>query len=196
MARYNLSPHQPLPDMYAAGFLPQRNDQKYFYFDTSCRCHLKNFSLTSENRRILRKTEQFTFAFENIYFTSEIKIQINNWLRQLKWDFPMSSVKTIFTNHIFNKLYVWKLNDRVVAYSVCLFDQNISHIAYVFYDPEFGHGDLPIRLVLQFVIDSHDQNLEFAYLGRFSRDNGYYKRNLPGFEYFREGSWTSDLSRL
>lgn len=192
MTKYNLVSELSLTETYAKGWLPQRNDKYKYYQESSCRSNLNNFKLSSENRRILRKISGFTYTrsiLDKFNFSIDTKKQIYNWIKNLGWDFPISSVKTIFTSHIFNQLYIWKLNNRVVAYSLCLFAENISHIGYVFYDPEFTHGDLPIGMVLQFIIDSHDQHLDFAYLGRFSNSAGYYKRNLPGFEYFENNIW-------
>jgi arginyl-tRNA--protein-N-Asp/Glu arginylyltransferase len=175
---FNIKNNLSIEENYNNGLLPQRNDATVFYSDTSCRSNLQNFQLSSENRRILRKTENFKFQKVPIYFNLEIQKQIFAWLKGLGWDFPISSVKYIFTKHIFNQLYIWTLDDKVVAYSICYFSESISHIAYVFYNPEFSHSDLPIRLVLQTIIDSHDLGLKYCYLGRFSN----YKRNMPGFE--------------
>ena len=185
MTQYNISNSQSIEDNYLLGLLPQRNDKNKFYQDSSCRSNLADLNLSSENRRILRKTDHFSSATSPISFDLHIQKQIFQWLKVLKWDFPISSVKYIFTKHIFNYMYTWILNNKIVAYSVCYFDKNISHIGYVFYDPSLSHGDLPIRLVLQFVIDSHDKNLKYAYLGRFSP----YKKNMPGFEYFTNNQW-------
>jgi len=184
---YNLKNQNTIEENYALGLLPQRNDLHVFYQETSCRSNLSKFNLSSENRRILRKTEQFTFEVVPIFFNLDVQKQIFNWLKILKWDFPISSVKNIFTHHIFNYLYIWKLINEIVAYSICYFSATVSHIAYVFYNPQYSHSDLPIRLVLQTIIDSHQKNLEFCYLGRFSN----YKKNMPGFENFVNGQWTS-----
>jgi hypothetical protein len=186
MATYNLSPATSIEHCYQQGLLPQRNDNRKFYQDSSCRSNLANFRLSSENRRILRKTDSFSYTITPIYFNINVQKLIFQWLKKLKWEFPISSVKYVFTQHIFNYLYIWQLENKTVAYSVCFFDCNISHIGYVFYDPSLSHGDLPIRLVLQFVIDSHDKNLAYAYLGRFSP----YKKNMPGFEQFMTKEWT------
>ena len=188
MTQYNLHPSTDITTNYSLGFLPQRNDKNNFYFETSCRSNLSKYNLSSENRRILRKTEQFSYSKINLTdftFTPETQKQIFHWLKGLSWDFPISSVRTVFTNHIFNQLYIWKLDEQIVAYSICYFSENISHIAYVFYNPEYSHSDLPIRLSLQTIIDSHDQGLEYCYLGRFSN----YKRNFPGFENFENNQW-------
>lgn len=193
MALFNLTPKGTIEENYHNGLLPQRNSPQFWYQDSSSRSSLNNFQLSSENRRILNKTQEFTFdliPLKNFLWTPEIQIQIFSWLKELKWDFPISSVKAIFTNHIFNYLYIWKnSSDQVVAYSICYFSESISHIAYVFYQPEYSHGNLPIRLVLQTVIDSQNKGLKYCYLGRFSPDTGYYKRNMPGFEYFDNGNW-------
>lgn len=181
MAQYNLHLDQPIETNYNNGYLPQRNSADLFYQESSCRSNLANFILSSENRRIIRKTDQFTFTkipLKDFSYTPEVQKQINQWIKQLGWDFPISSVKTIFTKHIFNYLYVWKLDEKIVAYSICYFSESISHIAYVFYDPQYSHSDLPIRLVLQTIVDSRELGLKYCYLGRFSN----YKRNMPGFE--------------
>jgi arginyl-tRNA--protein-N-Asp/Glu arginylyltransferase len=189
MTQYNLSDNLSLGEKYHRGQLPQRNSISMFYQDSSCRSNLAAFSLSSENRRIIRKTDHFTYEFGPIHYDLPIQKRIFGWLKLLQWDFPISSVKTVFTRHIFNQLYTWKENEQIVAYSVCYFDEHLSHIAYVFYDPKYHHSDLPIRLVLQTVIDSQHLGLQYCYLGRFSSTIGYYKRNMPGFEYFHHNQW-------
>lgn len=193
MPQFNLKNNLTIDQNYEDGLLPQRNDKNLFYFQTSCRSNLKDFNLSSENRRILRKTEEFTFEkipLKNFNYDFAIQKQISLWIKKLGWSFPTSSVKNIFKNHIFNYLYIWRDSQKnIVAYSICYFSKNISHIAYVFYNPEFARTNLPIRLVLQTIIDSHELRLDFCYLGRFSQDTGFYKRNMPGFEYFDNNNW-------
>lgn len=193
MTQFNLKNTDNIDQNYQNGLLPQRNDKNLFYSQTSCRSNLTDFKLSSENRRILRKAEEFTFekiALKDFNYDLKTQKEIFNWIKKLGWDYPTSSVKNVFTNHIFNYLYVWKdKQNNIIAYSVCYFSDHISHIAYVFYNPELAHGNLPIRLVLQTIIDSHESGLNYCYLGRFSNDNGFYKRNMPGFEYFNNNQW-------
>jgi len=196
MPEFNLQNQLPPAENYQSGLLPQRNQINYWYRDTSSRSNLiNNFQLSSENRRILNKTQEFTFeliSLKDFSFTPAVQKQIFSWVKQLNWEFPTSSIKNIFTRHIFNYLYIWKdSTGKVIAYSVCYFSDKISHIAYVFYHPQYDHSNLPIRLVLQTVVDSHDKGLEYCYLGRFSPDTGFYKRNMPGFEYFKDGNWVT-----
>ncbi|MDD3003244.1 MAG: hypothetical protein PHS06_05260 [Candidatus Shapirobacteria bacterium] len=193
MTQFNLKNTNNIDQNYKDGLLPQRNDKNLFYSQTSSRSNLEKFNLSSENRRILRKTEDFTFEkipLKNFNYDSKIQKEIVTWVKTLGWDFPVSSIKNVFKNHIFNYLYIWKDGQKnIIAYSLCYFSKDISHIAYVFYNPEFAHGNLPIRLVLQVIIDSQELGLKYCYLGRFSQDTGFYKRNMPGFEYYKDNQW-------
>ncbi len=193
MPQFNIATSQNIEENYEKGFLPQRNDKNLFYQDSSCRSDLSIFQLNSENRRIIRKTENFSFEkifLNDFIYDIELQKKLYSWVKTLEWDFPVSSIKNIFTNHIFNYVYVWKNEEsKIIAYAVCYFSPTISHIAYVFYDPEYSHGNLPIRLVLQVIEDSQKLGLKYCYLGRFSKETGYYKRNMPGFQFFDNNQW-------
>ncbi|MFA5749654.1 MAG: hypothetical protein WC895_00320 [Candidatus Shapirobacteria bacterium] len=193
MIQFNIKNNNSIEDNYQLGLLPQRNKINLWYSDSSSRSNLEKFELNSENRRILNKTQNFSFEkikLSDFKYDLKIQKQIFQWTKQLDWDFPSSSVKQIFTNHIFNHIYIWKTeNNQIIAYTICYFSKELSHVAYVFYDPKFSHDNLPIRLVLQTIIDSHQAGLNFCYLGRFSQNTGFYKRNMPGFEYFKDNQW-------
>ncbi|MFA7301049.1 MAG: hypothetical protein WC069_01980 [Candidatus Shapirobacteria bacterium] len=192
---YNQQNNSLPEDNYQKGLLPQRNNKNLWYQDSSSRSNLSEFNLSSENRRIINKTNIYRYQLiqlSEFRFTPFIQKTIYKWIKEIGWDFPISSVKTIFTNHIFNYVYVWlDKDDNAVAYSICYFSKEISHIAYVFYNPKLSHDNLPIRLSLQAIIDSHDKNLKYCYLGRFNPEIklGYYKRELPGFEYINNNNW-------
>ena len=193
---FNLNNFSTIKEYYQNGLLPQRNSKKLFYFQTSSRSNLSVFNLSSENRRILNKTTEYfseVIPLNNFSFSLDVQKTIFNWIKKLGWSFPVSSVKYVFSTHIFNRLYIWRDNqNQVVAYSICYFSKTISHIAYVFYNPSLSKTNLPIRLTLQVIIDSHQQKLQYCYLGRFEakvRGIGYYKRNMPGFEYFSQNQW-------
>lgn len=191
MPQFNLLFDESYENIYANGYLPQRNKKNLWYQESSSRSNLSLFSLSSENRRILKKTDDFNFT-NQLTFSPLVQKDCYQWSKKLEWDFPSSSIKTVFKNHIFNYFYQWSNSkNEIVAYSVCYFSQDISHIAYVFYNPQYAHQDLPIRLTLQTIIDSHQKGLKYCYLGRFdpAAKQGFYKRTMPGFEYFVNGTW-------
>jgi len=188
MKQFNIQNNNLPETNYQNGLLPQRNKKNLYYRQTSCRSNLKNFLLSSENRRILKKTQNYSctrLPLSKLKYDLLLQKKLSFWVKQLGWDFPTSSIKNIFTRHLFNFVYIWKDEQKkIIAYSLCYFSSQISHIAYVFYQPELSHSNLPIRLTLQVIIDSQKLGLKFCYLGRFSPDTGYYKRNMPGFEIY------------
>lgn len=189
MAEFNINNSQSIEENYNQGLLPQRNNKDVFYKESSCRSNLLKYKLSSENRRIIQKTQNFTYQkipITSFTYDHSLQKQLSSWTKELQWNIPVSSIKNLFTNHIFNQVYIWKNEaGEIIAYSLCYFSDNISHIAHVFYHPDYNHSNLPIRMVLQVVIDSFDLNLKYCYLGGFWN----YKRNMPGFELFDNNRW-------
>lgn len=194
---FNIKNSLSIEENYQQGLLPQRNDKTLFYQDEnfSSRSDLQFFQLSSENRRIFKKTDCYSFQkipLSQFKYTPALQKQLISWVKKLAWNFPSSSIKTVFTNHIFNYLYIWQdQNKKTIAYALCYINHNFSHIAYVFYDPDLTHNDLPIRLSLQVIKDSSELKQKYCYLGRFNPKTklGYYKRNFPGFQYFAHKAW-------
>jgi len=193
MSKFNLQNQNSATQNYQDGLLPQRNSKDLWYQDSSSRSSLQGASFNSENRRIIKKTQNFSYQIFNkdtLNYTPQLQKTIKDWIKGLQWDFPISSVKKIFKDHIFNTFYFWYDDNKdLVAVSICYFNQEISHISYVFYDPKYSHQNLPIRIVLQVIEDSINQNLNYCYLGRFSESMGFYKRNMPNFQIFKDNSW-------
>jgi hypothetical protein len=191
-----LKPDQSnLKDLYQQGFLPQKNDPYTFYQDSqnpSCRSNLINFSLSSENRRILKLSSQYSFHLlesKNLNYDFALQKKLKNWAKNMNWAISTSSIKTIFTNHLFNYFYLWTTQNQPSAYTALLKTPDFSQIAYVFYNPlNLELKNLPIRMVLQACIDAHQSKQSYCYLGTFGQ-RGYYKRNMPGFEYYQKRKW-------
>lgn len=198
MNKYNISVATNQSDIekaYSQGMLPQRNKKGLFYIESSCRSFLKGANLSSENKRIIKKTNHFSSNLQTIYdfeFNHLVQKQTHVWSKNLSWNFPTKSIKTIFQNHIFNYVYTWKHNQKTIAYAICFFGENLSHIAYVFYDPSYQKDNLVNIMLLKTIIDSQQKDLDYCYLGRFDPDKniGYYKRDMPGFQIFNKQSKT------
>jgi len=185
---FNITTTQSIESAYSQGLLPQRNQKGLYYHTTSCRSDLSDFHLSSENRRILNHTADFTYQVvpaTDFAYSPAVQLQCRQWIKQHGWQFPTSSIKTVFTNHIFNRIYIWHFHHQVVGYAICLFTDNISHISYVFFDPQYSRQSLAIRMVLQTIIDSQSLGLKYCYLGQYSN----YKRNFPGLQIFANNSW-------
>lgn len=192
---FNILGSNTIDENYQKGLIPQRNNKKLFYSTISCRSNLLNLTLLSHHRRLLRKTSNLSFLripLSQFFYDQITQKQCHDWAKSLGWNFPTSSIKTIFTNHIFNTLYIWKNSDKqIIAYCICYFSQNISHGAYIFYDPTYYQKSLPLRAVLQTIIDSHKLKLKYCYLGSFGDEHTTYKRLLPNMEIFYNQRWIS-----
>jgi len=186
-----------LENLYQDGFLPQRQDSEIFYQDPnhpSSRSGLVFKDISSENRRILKHTDRFQYQLlplNKLTYDHRLQKTLKTMAKDMGWDIKTDSIKTIFTNHIFNRVYVWKLKDKTVAYALIYQAPSFSHIAYVFYSPQENLKHLTIRIVLQTVIDAQKKGHRYCYLGTFSQDRGYYKRNMPSFEYHSPTGWIS-----
>src|SRR3989339_630898 len=114
MANFNIQNTNSPAINYSLGLLPQRNQPHLWYQDTSCRSNLTDFSISSENRRIINKTTDFSHHSTSL----------------AKFNFSPSIQKQL------------------------------------------------------------SQGLKYCYLGRnHSSKNGYYKRNMPGYEYYKDKKW-------
>ncbi len=187
-----------LKELYENGFLPQRQNPNTFYKDPlhpSSRSLLKDLTLSSENKRILRLTDHHQYKLvpkKDFIYDFSLQKKLKDWSKNMNWDLKTSSIKNIFQNHLFNFFYLWETANQTTAYAAILKSPSFSQIAYVFYNPQNPDlKNLPIRMVLQTCLDAHESGQDHCYLGTFTKEKGYYKRNMPGFQYYKEGTWTS-----
>ncbi len=192
-----------LGDIYNLGFLPFRNKKDLFYLSRSCRSNLKqieqNNLFSSENRRIIKKTKNFSFNFieqKSFKYNLEVQKQCRFWAKARNWQISVSSIKKLFSGDFFNWILEVKKQEKTIAYSIILKEGSLAHWAYVFYDPEFSNRDLVIRMGLEVINWAKQAGLDLVYLGTCYGESGYYKRNFPGFEFFNGFSWSNDLKEL
>jgi len=191
-------PEDDLTKVYQLGFLPFRNRKNLFYLSRSCRSNIKYFSLSSENKRVLKKTDQFrpeVISLSEFNYTPEVQRSCKLWARQAGWKISTSSLKVLFKNHFFNKLYLWKdeASGKIICYQILYESKTILHTASVFYDPSYHSTGLGTRLLLEASQNAHQKELDFAYMGTCY---GMYKRSISGFEFFNGFEWTNSIDEL
>jgi len=185
-----------LEKIYSKGFLPFRNQANLFYLARSCRVDLEKFSLSSENKRIIKKTADFSFGIKSLKdfnYTSRVQKQCKDWAKLRNWKISTTSLKYIFKGGFFNQLMVWEKEGEAVAYQVLLEEKDLIHTAHLFYNPEVGGKDLGMRMLIEASILGKEKEKTFHYLGTAYGGTGFYKRNLAGFEFFNGFSWSEDL---
>lgn len=188
-----------LTKIYGLGFLPFRNNSNLFYLSRSCRSNLANFSLSSENKRVLKNTSHLfaeAFPLSGFDYNASVQKACKHWAKDRGWKISTSSLKTIFKNHIFNTLYVWKdkkNSQKVTGYQVIFQNKTILHTANVFYNPEYYEVGLGTRMLIEAAKNAASNNLSYAYMGTCY---SAYKRNIPGFEFFNGFEWSSNTKEL
>lgn len=188
--------------IYQAGFLPFRNRKNLFYLARSSRCRLDRFSLSSENKRILKKTKNFNYRILKMAdFQYDHRVQKNckDWASARGWKISTKSLKYIFSGQFFNQVWLWKdgsSRDKIVGYQIVYQATDFVHCAHIFYHPGHYRSGLGTRMLLEVVIWAHQKKKKFHYLGTCYGKTGFYKRSFPGFEFFNGFSWSDNLEEL
>ncbi len=201
-------PRDDVAEIYDRGFLPMRNLLGIYYLSRSVRVDLSKFSPSSENRRILRKTENLRFeSMALAYPDSNQKLHIASpsvyelCKRYLESRFGNQYVspdglKSIFGGKIFNRVFVWKDGQKDVGYAVCYLSKDLLHYAHAFYEPEYAGKSLGARMMLQAVKIAKETGLKYAYLGTCYNQSAFYKLEFSGVEFFNGFGWSKNIEEL
>jgi leucyl-tRNA---protein transferase len=202
--------------IYNKGYLPisvkeSFNDGPIFDLNRSIRIDLGKFELSSENRRVQRKTEFVKSRIfkapwdsgSSIVFDYDA-IKVGKFCYEnFKKRFPekpmhISRIKRIFTGKIFNLFFVYTdaLKNKVIGYAALLSRENILHYAYPFYDQEYFRQNLGIGMMLQAVIWAKNNQKKYIYLGTCNKPAAFYKLQFKGLEWFDGSKWSHDISKL
>ena len=188
--------------IYENGFLPIRSLPKVYYLSRSLRVQLKEFALSSENKRILKKTEFVSmkcFDLKSFPYSAEIQKFCKEYATQrLKGQLRSSSIRAIFLGEVFNYLLVFKdrRNQKNIGYAVCFNEENLLHYAHAFYDLNYFSCNLGARMMLEAVIWAQQNQKKFIYLGTCYESGAYYKTEFKGVEFFNGFTWSKNKEEL
>lgn len=190
--------------IYEVGFLPVRNKPNLYYLSRSLRVDLRNFTPSSENRRVLNKTENFKaqlLKLGDFQYTPYVQKFCKEYMDQRfgKDTISVVGIKNIFTKGVYTHVFVWNQEGKEtpVGYAVCFINDNLLHYAHAFYDLTQVESHVGIRMILESVIWAKEQGLQFAYLGTVYNSSAYsYKTEFEGVEFFNGFSWTKNLNQL
>lgn len=191
----------------------------------SLRVDLKKFSLNSENRRILRKTEDFEIALFDLPLpendTNWRIINLGKTFYQEKFDdvkFSAAKLREILYktqdnegNSVqFNQLLVFYINNtlpnslnaesadhtKTLGYCISYIGVNFLHYCYPFYDLNSNISNSGMGMMLKAIIWAQKKELSYIYLGSYSRISDRYKLQFEGLEWFDGESWSTNLEKL
>lgn len=191
-------------DLYNQGFLFGRIDKGVMDQTRSLRVDLSNFELSSENRRVLRKTEEVKLKIAALPY-SEYHWSIGKLAKDFydtkfgERTFTANKLKELLTNEEksnFNNLIIYSDKGGVVGYCVAKITDQILHYCYPFYDLESDIPNLGLGMMLKAIAWAKENGKKYIYLGSAQRPADTYKLQFVGIEWFDGKSWKKDEEDL
>lgn len=189
---------------YNNGFLFGRIGRGVMDQTRSIRIDLSKFDLSSENRRILKKTEGLSLKPESIpystYHWSIGKLGKNFYDTKFgKKTFSANKIKEALTdenNSNFNLLFRYLEKENIVGYAICRSTDELIHYCYPFYDLSSQIQNLGLGMMLRAIIWAKKNGKKYVYLGSAQRPSDTYKLQFSGLEWFDINNWSNDLTKL
>lgn len=186
--------------MYNDGYLFGRTGRGEMYQTRSVRIDLSKFELSSENRRILRKTDGLTLEVVKLPY-SDYHWEIGKMAKDFyetkfgKGTFSANKVKELLTDgekSNFNRLFTYC--DR--GYAICYENDDMLHYSYPFYDLDVENKNIGMGMMLKAIMYAKENDKKYIYPGSFSRPTDTYKLQFKGLEWFDGKKWNDDLDEL
>lgn len=185
--------------LYNGGYLFTREHLGSMYQTRSLRIDLSKFELSSENRRILKKTENllltpYSLPYSN--YTWEIgKIGKDFYTTKFgDGTFSANKIKELLTTpHNFNKLFIY---NEGLGYCICHETNEILHYSYPFYTLETEINNFGMGMMLKTILWAKENNKKYIYLGSAKDAKAKYKLQFSGLEWFDGQTWQTYLEKL
>ena len=195
--------NQNINKLYKQGFVFTRIKKGVLNKTRSVRINLKDFKLTSENKRILRKTENVILETTNIpysrYHWSIAKLAKDFYEKKFaKNIFSANKIKEIISTNKnnFNKLFIYKENNKNIGFAICFENDDILHYSYPFYDLENKNKNIGMSMMIKAIDYALKTNKKYVYLGSAQRPGDIYKFQFKNMEYFNKDEWSDDFDNL
>lgn len=204
-----------IEDAYNLGYVFTRVGKNVMNQTRSLRIDLSKFKLSSENKRILHKTESLSLI------PRPLPLDAYHWsIAKMAKDFydtkfgqgtlsanKMRELLTDGTKNNFNRLFIYEFTangSHPTGYCVALETPNIVHYSYPFYHitndsllvtnhslPNLGMGMM--TMAVQW---AKKQKKNYIYLGSAQRPTDVYKLQFEGMEWFDGEKWNTSMKDL
>lgn len=196
---------ETIDKMYDNGYVFTRLGKGIMNQTRSLRIDLSKFELTSENRRVWRKTNEvkaegwsLPFAPEN-YDWSIQKLAKDFYTSKFgAGTFSANKVKTLLTdkeqsNFNFILSYQNDGEEGYFGYAICYKNCSLLHYAFPFYDFLKYSNNYGMSMMINAIIWAKCSEKEYVYLGGITRPADIYKLQFQGLEWFDGKQWQIDL---
>ena len=169
----------------------------------SVRIDLSKFELSSENRRVLKKTEGLTLNTVTLPYAG-YNWQIGKLAKDFYDDkfghgtFSANKIKELLTEQTsnFNRFFVYTFNDVEVGYCIAYENLEILHYSYPFYDRATDISNLGLGMMLRTIVNAQEAGKKYIYLGSAQRPTDTYKLQFTGLEWFDGEQWQTKIEEL
>lgn len=189
--------------MYERGFVFTRLGRGTMRQTRSVRINLNKFEPSSENRRVLKKTDDVileTVALPHPDYDWRIhKLGFDFYTKKFgPKTFSANKIKELMTSGTsnFNTLLVYKRMNEPVGYAMCFESDDWLHYAYPFYDLEAKIDNLGIGMMTKAVLWAKEKGKKYVCLGSAQNPAAVYKTQFKGFEWFDGVKWQTDKAKL
>jgi len=200
---------QNINTLYNEGFLFTRIKKGKMAQTRSVRIDLSKFKLSSENKRILRKTEDIELNILPIPY-SDYNWKIGKMAKDFysikfgEGTFSANKIKELLTTkHNFNKLFVYKTTncnlqttECNVGFAICHETNELLSYSYPFYNLKSEINNLGISMMLRAIMYASESGKKYIYLGSAKDEKAKYKLQFEGLEWFDGINWDTDLAKL
>ncbi|OGH68536.1 MAG: hypothetical protein A3I29_04850 [Candidatus Magasanikbacteria bacterium RIFCSPLOWO2_02_FULL_44_11] len=194
-----------IDNLYDQGFVFTRVGRGIMNQTRSLRVDLSAFALSSENRRVLKKTEnvkitKFSVPYDDYSWTVG---KLGKDFYETKFGegtFSANKMKELMTDAAksnFTIVFLYENDDvEKIGYCIALETASILHYCYPFYKLDTTIPNLGLGMMLKAIEWAQKNGKKYAYLGSFQRPTDTYKLQFEGLEWFDEQNWQTDLSKL
>jgi arginyl-tRNA--protein-N-Asp/Glu arginylyltransferase len=194
-----------IEDMYDKGYVFTRLEKGVMNKTRSFRIDLGYYEPSSENRRILRKSEHLSLLVESIPY-EKYSWQIGKLAKDFYEKFgdkvfTANKTREIITDEKksnFNQLFIFldTRNRTAAGYSICHKAGNMIHYSYPFYIEDSKESSRGLGMMTMAVEWAKGLGKKYIYLGSLQRPSDSYKLQFAGGEWFDGERWRSDYEPL
>jgi len=190
---------------YDQGYVFVRTGPGIMQQTRSLRINLQEFELTSENRRVMRKTdglrmEALALPLDSDSYDWRIHKLGKEFYSKKFGDrtFSAAKIRSLVTaqDSNFNQLLRYEWEDNTVGYAIAYKNSKLVHYAYPFYEFESYPANLGMAMMLSAILYGQANQLEYVYLGSVRTARDLYKLQFKGLSYFDGSVWQDDIQQL
>ncbi|HYE59905.1 MAG TPA: hypothetical protein VEA18_01850 [Candidatus Kapabacteria bacterium] len=189
---------------YANGYVFTRLGKGIMHQTRSVRVDLTTFELSSENRRILKKTDGLTLSVVPLpypgYHWSLGKLAKDFYETKFgEHIFSANKVKELLTdkdNSNLTHLFIYTRDNIPCGYCIVVETDELIHYSYPFYDLKKAPKDMGMGMMLRAILYAQEQGKKYIYLGSAQRQSDTYKMQFAGVEWFDGKEWKKEIQKL